>query len=70
MSGPTYTCQLCGVGVAVQMTSSGFPPDVAKHRLQRLCKLRGCACRPVYRAGVEIRGPIVGQEQKNDGVQI
>lgn len=48
---PAQTCALCGRHVEVVGTSRGFPPDVAKRKLQRLCKAAGCESQPEYRAG-------------------
>ena len=54
MSQPTQTCQLCGAVEVVRMDGRGFPPDIAKRRLQKACKARGCPCEPKYRAGVSV----------------
>lgn len=51
MSEPTMTCQLCGRVVIVTHDGRGFPPDIAKRKLQKLCKADGCPSEPKYRAG-------------------
>lgn len=59
---PTQTCLKCGRVVEVTPDGRGFPPDIAKRKLQRICKANGCPSEPQYRAGF-IAGccPIVGQ---------
>lgn len=52
MSEPTYTCALCGRQETVRPDGRGFPPDIAKRKLQRWCKANGCGCKPEYRAGL------------------
>lgn len=52
MSEPTQTCTACGRVVVVQQTGRGFPPDVAKRKLAKLCAADGHESRPQYRAGV------------------
>ena len=49
---PTVTCQLCGTRMRVMPDGRGFPPDIAKRKLIKDCKARGCACDPIYLAGV------------------
>lgn len=62
MSGPVQTCQLCGRTVAVTPDGRGFPPDIAKRKLKRLCSLSNCASDPKYTAGFAFGGHITGQE--------
>lgn len=52
MSGPRQTCSLCGRSKAVTPDGRGFPPDIAKRRLQRACAAAGCPSQPRYTAGV------------------
>lgn len=52
MTVPTYSCRRCGRVVVVRMTGRGFPPDVAKRELMRLCERDGCPCDPTYLAGM------------------
>jgi len=54
---PTVTCDKCGRRAVVQQTGRGFPPDVAKNKLRKACRLAGCDGEPQYRAGVRIAGP-------------
>lgn len=61
MSEPTQTCAECGRSVTVTPDGRGFPPDIAKRKLKRLCVAADCLSRPVYRAGLHIGGPITGQ---------
>jgi len=61
-SEPTYACRLCGWTVTVRPDGRGFPPDIAKRRLQRLCKADGCPCEPQYRAGLALDPRATGQE--------
>ena len=51
MSEPVQTCQICGQSVIVQPDGRGFPPDIAKRKLKRLCKAAGCVSNPQYTAG-------------------
>lgn len=52
---PTVTCQLCSRQVVVQPDGRGFPPDIAKRKLRKLCKAAGCPCEPSYLAGIDPR---------------
>jgi hypothetical protein len=52
VSVPTQTCETCGRVEVVRPDGRGFPPDIAKRRLQRACKAAGHASRPQYRAGI------------------
>jgi hypothetical protein len=56
MRDPRQTCTACGRSIIVEQTGRGFPPDVAKRKLQKACKANGCPCTPVYTAGLLI-GP-------------
>jgi hypothetical protein len=56
MSEPTYSCGLCGRSMVVKPDGRGFPPDITKRKLVKACRANGCACEPVYRAGLTI-GP-------------
>jgi hypothetical protein len=50
---PTYTCNDCGRVVVVRMDGRGFPPDIAKRKLKKMCKDDGCPCSdPKYLAGI------------------
>jgi hypothetical protein len=49
---PTQECLLCGNVEVVRPDGRGFPPDIAKRRLQRRCKAQGCLCDPKYTAGI------------------
>jgi hypothetical protein len=51
VSQPTQTCTLCGRVQTVVPDGRGFPPDIAKRRLQKACGAAGCPCKPEYRAG-------------------
>jgi hypothetical protein len=54
MNAPIYACQRCGRTEYVHPDSRGFPPDIAKRKLQKQCRANGCPCpNPVYRAGVD-----------------
>ena len=55
MSEPTVTCGLCGRKRTVVPDGRGFPPDIAKRKLERECKAAGCPCKPQYRAGLDPR---------------
>lgn len=57
-SQPTQTCTLCGRSIVVTPDGRGFPPDIARNKLQKLCRSSGCPCEPRYRAGlVIVRNP-------------
>ena len=51
-SQPTLTCRSCGRVRIVRPDGRGFPPDIAKRALTKACRADGCACDPVYRAGL------------------
>ena len=67
MSTPTQTCQVCGRTEAVRPDGRGFPPDIAKRRLQKRCKEAGCPCKPTYRAGFAFGPPVQGQNTTTTG---
>lgn len=48
---PTQTCQVCGDVEVVRPDGRGFPPDIAKRRLARRCKMKGHESEPRYLAG-------------------
>lgn len=58
MTRPTQTCALCGRQVVVVPDGRGFPPDVAKRKLAKLCRAADCPSQPKYRAGFQIVGPV------------
>ena len=53
MSEPAYSCAECGRKVVVVPDGRGFPPDIARRKLRKLCAAAGCACKPSYRAGLD-----------------
>jgi hypothetical protein len=52
VSEPVQRCTTCGRYVIVTPDGRGFPPDIAKRKLQRLCKAGGCPSTPQYTAGI------------------
>lgn len=52
MSSPTQTCSVCGDYEIVRPDGRGFPPDIAKRRLQKRCLAAGHKCVPTYGAGI------------------
>jgi hypothetical protein len=52
MTDPTQTCQICGRVVTVTPDGRGFPPDIAKRKLAKLCREDGHKSDPRYRAGL------------------
>jgi hypothetical protein len=58
---PTQTCLACLRCIEVVPDGRGFPPDVAKRKLQRICRANGHEAKPQYQAGVTPRGPVTGQ---------
>ncbi len=42
--------------MVVRPDGRGFPPDIAKRKLRKVCKEAGCSCDPVYQAGFVV-GP-------------
>lgn len=57
---PTQTCKLCGRQETVTPDGRGFPPDIAKRKLQKWCKANGCPCDPQYRADFIYGPPVRG----------
>jgi hypothetical protein len=51
---PTVTCRLCKRRQVVNPDGRGFPPDIAKRKLRKVCQAAGCPCEPIYRAGVRL----------------
>jgi len=49
---PTQTCQTCGRSLVVQPDGRGFPPDITKRKLAKLCEAAGHVSQPKYRAGM------------------
>ncbi len=49
---PTQTCLECGRVLVVRPEGRGFPPDITRRKLERLCRADGHTARPQYRAGV------------------
>lgn len=49
--GPIYSCLTCGRRVAVVPDGRGFPPDIAKRKLIRACRVDGHKAEPQYLAG-------------------
>ena len=54
---PTQTCQVCGRVEVVTPDGRGFPPDIARRRLEKACRAAGHKALPQYRAGILIRPP-------------
>jgi hypothetical protein len=61
MSEPTVTCELCGRSQVVKPDGRGFPPDIAKRKLARICNAAGCPSQPSYRAGIVTASRVTGQ---------
>jgi hypothetical protein len=63
-SEPTVTCDACGDRQTVVPDGRGFPPDIAKNKLRKRCRAKGCAGEPQYRAGISpgLARQIGGQE--------
>lgn len=55
MSQPTQTCNKCGDIEIVRPDGRGFPPDIAKRRLVKRCRAKGCDGEPTYRAGIQYK---------------
>lgn len=55
---PTVTCVVCRRWTEVRHDGRGFPPDIAKRRLARICADAPDSheADPQYRAGVSLRG--------------
>lgn len=60
MSEPTQTCEICGRQVAVTPDGRGFPPEIARRKLARLCQAAGHISDPKYRAGLSLGGRVRG----------
>lgn len=58
---PTVTCDECGDVLEVKPDGRGFPPDIAKRKLTRQCRAKGCDGTPQYLAGIAPLGRAVGQ---------
>lgn len=67
MSEPIQKCKLCGRAEVVKRDGRGFPPDIAKRKLQKACKAAGCSCQPEYTAGFGFSGPVVGMTAEGLG---
>lgn len=65
MSEPTYTCLRCYRSVEVTPGGHGFPPDIAKRKLMKLCAANDCPCDPQYTAGVS--PDLMRQMEERDG---
>ena len=59
MSEPTVTCDQCGDRQVVLPDGRGFPPDIAKRKLRKRCRAKGCQGEQRYRAGID---PILEQQ--------
>jgi hypothetical protein len=51
-SEPTVTCNGCGDRETVVPDGRGFPPDIAKRKLRKRCRAKGCEGEPQYMAGI------------------
>lgn len=69
MSEPVYTCKLCYRQVEVADDGRGFPPGIARRKLQNLCRANDCPCDPQYTAGVspELEHLLENLPRRNDG---
>lgn len=54
---PTQTCQVCGRVEVVTPDGRGFPPDIARRRLEKACRADGHKAVAKYQAGILIRLP-------------
>ena len=52
MSEPTMTCQVCGRSMVVHQDGRGFPPDITRRKIAKLCLVDGHIAETAYRAGV------------------
>jgi hypothetical protein len=52
MSEPTMTCDQCADHQIVTPDGRGFPPDIAKRKLRKRCRAKGCQGEPQYMAGI------------------
>lgn len=57
MTQPMQTCQACGRQEVVVPDGRGFPPDIAKRKLAKLCAADGHKSQPKYTAGIQFRTP-------------
>ena len=53
MSEPIVTCDKCSAHLVVVPDGRGFPPDIAKRKLRKQCRAKGCAGEPQYQAGLD-----------------
>jgi hypothetical protein len=53
MSEPAVTCDQCGDHLIVVPDGRGFPPDIAKRKLRKQCRAKGCDGEPQYMAGID-----------------
>lgn len=58
---PRYSCRTCRRVVIVTPDGRGFPPDIAKRKLIRICAANGCECEPHYQAGLILTPPLSGE---------
>lgn len=54
MSQPFVVCAECGQSVTVTPDGRGFPPDIARRKLAKLCRAAGHAPDLRYCAGLTI----------------
>jgi hypothetical protein len=52
MTAPHFRCGVCGTIEIVRPDGRGFPPDIARRRIEKRCKASGHECVPIYRAGI------------------
>lgn len=71
---PTVTCDQCGRKAQVVPDGRGFPPDIAKSKLRRLCRADGCQGEPEYRAGFvpgsRPRGQVISEHDEVYGPNV
>lgn len=53
-SDPAQTCRACGRSVKVRPDGRGFPPDIAKRKLAKLCQAAGHVSDPQYTTGFRL----------------
>ena len=59
---PQVYCAACERTLTVKDDGRGFAVNIFKNKLVRACKEAGCTRPiPLYRAGVQMGGPAVGQ---------
>jgi hypothetical protein len=58
---PMVTCDQCGDHAVVVPSGRGFPPDIARNKLRKACRAKGCEGEPQYRAGVQFGSRPHGQ---------